>query len=1040
MHHFGIDPRKFPPRSNAATTSVTRREFVQESVDSNLTDLEWVSETFDTLINDLQTMTVHSAVEKSVSKLVNANDAILWIFNDNFTHLTSPRSLIKISKDDGIIGCAISQGVVVSCLNPKSHKAFNPDIDKKDISTMYIPLSDKFGQLVGVVQAFRNKFKPAFTEADENLATRFVRKFKEYSDLFAFKQSNNSIEEKISSSCSSGATTNDTINLIKEVFKCHSVEFFLVNIGEGCAMKFNTDSGSFEAVPDGFAGVIAESVTSGSSLSSKDISKYPVYNAQFDGVDYLNILVCSCYCNNNSSQFFIVLRRETKDEYFTLTSEKIVSTVLPDIAQVITDCKEMTGVAAQLYTLLESAEHLSSQLDVDSLVRIIMQRATTLLKCERCSLYIVDEKSNELVTFYHGGPENPIKCHISHGIIGHVISAGHVVNIPDAYSDPRFDPSMDEQTGFRTKTILATPITNNKGEILAAIELVNHIDQTPFNESDIRLMLTFNLFCGIALDNARLYRFSLNLTKQIRGLANMSADFESMGSPDINKFLDKMFELTKQLIKVQTITLFVSEEESLKPYIHIGKAVSHGDLFAKSVKDGKTRLYESEDVEDAIKSGEVKISPSSSNESSSIIHATSIFSGKVSLNTETNPTNQIRVLVIPLTRGDGDLLGVLELDFLGQIHSENMKLIEAFSVYINMSLEKTELIEVYRAGSRENMLSKWVSTEERTLCKIPEKLTLTDEESEKLLSLDFFSPDWSASMGFFKIILFIYNRFGLLEEFNIPSQVLFNFITDISRAYNAIPYHNWKHAVDVTQYIAYEIITAQLEEKLTKFEILALVTAAICHDANHDGFTNVFNVMAETPLSILFKDQSVMETQHCSAAIKVLTQKSCNIFESLNPSDNKSMWSLIIDLIIGTDMTRYSKLIEDVNARLESGPLDFAESEDRKLVLHILLKCADISNVSRPFEIADKWCDLIYKELYGQDDAEKDTDDAEPAPSSNDKLKTDKPRSQIGFYNFICLPLFQTAAKMIPELQVNTDAIMSNLEMWKSLIGDQPAE
>ena len=64
---------------------------------------------------------------------------------------------------------------------------------------------------------------------------------------------------------------------------------------------------------------------------------------------------------------------------------------------------------------------------------------------------------------------------------------------------------------------------------------------------------------------------------------------------------------------------------------------------------------------------------------------------------------------------------------------------------------------------------------------------------------------------------------------------------------------------------------------MPKFDLLALLTSAVCHDANHDGFTNVYNVKAERPLGILFKNQSVMETHHCEMAIQILTKEVLDI-------------------------------------------------------------------------------------------------------------------------------------------------------------------
>jgi hypothetical protein len=102
------------------------------------------------------------------------------------------------------------------------------------------------------------------------------------------------------------------------------------------------------------------------------------------------------------------------------------------------------------------------------------------------------------------------------------------------------------------------------------------------------------------------------------------------------------------------------------------------------------------------------------------------------------------------------------------------------------------------------------------------------------------------------------------------------------------------------------------------------------------------------------------------------------------------------------------------------------------------MKVGDISNVSRPFEIADKWCNILNQEFFRQGDLEKETG-IRLTPPLNDKKTSNNPKSQIGFYNFICLRLYTVVAKLYPPLQVNVDSVKSNLERWKELVASQAA-
>ncbi|EAY20892.1 3'5'-cyclic nucleotide phosphodiesterase family protein [Trichomonas vaginalis G3] len=248
--------------------------------------------------------------------------------------------------------------------------------------------------------------------------------------------------------------------------------------------------------------------------------------------------------------------------------------------------------------------------------------------------------------------------------------------------------------------------------------------------------------------------------------------------------------------------------------------------------------------------------------------------------------------------------------------------------------------------------------------------------------------------------------------------------------YKKVPYHNWRHAVDVTQFVTYQIMISGLEKVFTKFELFSLVVAAICHDANHDGFTKIYNVKAETPLGILYKNQSVMETHHCSIAIQIMSHEETNLLAALNQDEYIEIWSLIIQYILATDMARHFEILKRFNDIYDGGDFTMQRHDHRVMLLYMILKCGDISNVSRPFELADRWCDVLCEEFFRQGDLEQAQGMAYTS-DLNDRSHLDKSKSQIGFYTYVTLPMFQAAGKAVPALDVNMRQVLSNLSVWK---------
>ncbi|KAF6201092.1 hypothetical protein GE061_005539 [Apolygus lucorum] len=156
---------------------------------------------------------------------------------------------------------------------------------------------------------------------------------------------------------------------------------------------------------------------------------------------------------------------------------------------------------------------------MDTLVTKIMNFAQRLVDADRASLFLLDSKNKELYAriFDVGGnesevdsdsgnksqPDKEIRFSVGKGIAGQVARTGEVLNIADAYSDPRFNRTVDQLTGYHTKTILCMPIFI-RGVVIGVMQMVNK-HNGPFNKEDEEAFETFAVYCGLALHHAKLY-------------------------------------------------------------------------------------------------------------------------------------------------------------------------------------------------------------------------------------------------------------------------------------------------------------------------------------------------------------------------------------------------------------------------------------------------------------------------------------------------------------------------------------------------------
>jgi signal transduction histidine kinase len=171
----------------------------------------------------------------------------------------------------------------------------------------------------------------------------------------------------------------------------------------------------------------------------------------------------------------------------------------------------------QLHALMEIAWAVSSTLHVDTLLPRIMQEVAEIIKADRSTFFVVDRSSGELWSkVTHGGAPSEIRLRIGDGIAGAVAQTAETVNLLDAYEDPRFNRSWDEQTGYRTRSLLCVPIHDRNLAVIAVIQCLNKQGRRRFDEEDEELLRCISGQCAIALESAFLYEELLQRNRALQ--------------------------------------------------------------------------------------------------------------------------------------------------------------------------------------------------------------------------------------------------------------------------------------------------------------------------------------------------------------------------------------------------------------------------------------------------------------------------------------------------------------------------------------------
>jgi len=168
--------------------------------------------------------------------------------------------------------------------------------------------------------------------------------------------------------------------------------------------------------------------------------------------------------------------------------------------------RELKRMVDELAALNEIGKALTSSLDIGEVMRVILERVSTLLKPSNWSLLLVDPATNELYFKAARGPGAErllgLRLKPGEGIAGYVATTARPLRVDDVRSDARFAPRFDDASSFHTRAILCVPLIS-RGHALGVIELVNGAQHGPFTDEDLRTLSTVGEFAAIALENAQ---------------------------------------------------------------------------------------------------------------------------------------------------------------------------------------------------------------------------------------------------------------------------------------------------------------------------------------------------------------------------------------------------------------------------------------------------------------------------------------------------------------------------------------------------------
>jgi putative ABC transport system ATP-binding protein len=175
------------------------------------------------------------------------------------------------------------------------------------------------------------------------------------------------------------------------------------------------------------------------------------------------------------------------------------------MAEFITLLQNLQGESEQLLQTVDILSQYALEKKLEEMMSALTLKVSQLLQADRAVIFLVDRAKQRLwsrVTRYETKEVLEISQPLDTGISGYVVATGKSLNIPDAYSDSRFNPDIDRETGYQTRNLLCLPIVDRKNQVFAVALLVNKLGDQPFDSEDESRFREFTKSLSIILETS----------------------------------------------------------------------------------------------------------------------------------------------------------------------------------------------------------------------------------------------------------------------------------------------------------------------------------------------------------------------------------------------------------------------------------------------------------------------------------------------------------------------------------------------------------
>ncbi|XP_066287139.1 cGMP-dependent 3',5'-cyclic phosphodiesterase-like isoform X2 [Branchiostoma lanceolatum] len=688
--------------------------------------------------------------------------------------------------------------------------------------------------------------------------------------------------------------------------------------------------------------------------------------------------------------------------------------------------------------------------DAPALQLKVIRYLQKVTRAECCLLLLVADDTAEFFCQVIGEHvlEEEVRFPIDQSCLGHVVTSKKPVTLEDLDSKGKGELQslvLHVQLG-EIRSMLCIPVESKAaGNIVALACVFNKRDRLKFStadESQIRTCFTYTstvLTSTLAVQKER--KLKLETQSMLQIAKNLFTHLD-----DVSVLLREIMQEARNLTHAERCSLFLVDKgrRELVAKVFDGVVADESELEKLRQELGPNhrrlsdvRVMNMNELRIPIDQG-IAGHVATTGEILNIKDAYShpLFYSGVDHSTGFRTRN---ILCFPIKNEGHEIVGVAELcnKINGPCFSTyDEELAQAFSIYCGISLVHSLLYKKVADAQHRSKLSNELmmyhmkvnedETARLIVDKIPEITSIHPD-----VSIFSFTPRVIYDDQTIPCCLAMFEDMGMINRWRIHKETLVKFVLMVKKGYRDPPYHNWYHAFSVSHFCYLLYKNLRIDQLLTDVELFALFVACLCHDLDHRGTNNAFQVSSKSVLAALYSSEgSVLERHHFAQAMCILNTEGCNIFENLNKRDYEQALDLFQEIILATDLAHHLSAVKDLETMAKEG-YDKSNPRCHTLLTCLLMTSCDLSDQTKGWGTTKKIAELIYQEFFRQGDLEKSM--GYRPHEMMDREKAFIPDLQISFLENIAMPLYRILGDLLPGSECVYEAVKANRDTWMQI-------